>query len=293
MKPGRGSCNGTFGELVQGIIGERPFLITLPIPSLRSEAVFIPDPAISDIRVEGSKVKAMRAGKMLLELFGITGGGQLNICSNIPAGKGLASSSADIVAALRAIAQSYALPLTKELVSTIAAKVEPTDGVMYEEVVAYDYTHGELIENFGALPPFILVGIDLGGTVNTVEFNQLPKAYSWQDRNQFLEAYDWVKKGCKEKKLSFICKAATMSARVNQKILPKPLFNEFEKLAHTYQGGIVVAHSGTVAGILMDMSISNCHEAVADLSRKMSLLFKSLNIKRFHIYSHKKEISLV
>jgi uncharacterized protein involved in propanediol utilization len=293
MKLGKGSCHGTFGELVQGIIGERPFLITLPIPTLRSEATFIPDPGISKIRVVDSKRKAMRAGEMLLQLFGVKGGGYLEIRSNIPVGKGLASSSADIVAALRAISHSYSLSLTNETISTIAAKLEPTDGVMYEEVVAYDYIHGQLMESFGVLPPYILVGMDLGGTINTIEFNQAPKAYSRDDRKHFLEAYDLVKKGFRDKNLSYICKAATMSARVNQKILPKPVFHQLEKLALTYQGGTVIAHSGTVAGILIDRNIPNCHEVVSHLSRKMSVPFKRLNINLFHYYSGEKNSRLM
>src|SRR4051794_13685966 len=108
-KLGKGSCNGTFGELVQGIMGDRPYLITLPISSLRSEARYIPDPTVNGIRVVDSKVKAQRAGEWLVQLFGVKGGGDLEIRSNIPVGKGLASSSADIVAALRAIADCYSL----------------------------------------------------------------------------------------------------------------------------------------------------------------------------------------
>jgi uncharacterized protein involved in propanediol utilization len=252
MKIGKGNCNGTFGELVQGIIGERPFLITFPIPSLWSHATFFPDPTISEIRGADSTIKAIKAGRLLLQWFGIKGGGFLEIRSNIPIGKGLASSSADIVAAMRAIAQSYSLPLTKEIISAISARVEPTDGVMYEEVVAFDYIHGELIESFGVLPPFTIVGVDIGGIVNTIEFNQVPKEYDRHDQNQFLKAYELVKKGFREKNLSFICKAATISARVNQKLLPKPVFSEFEKLAHAFEAGIVVAHSGTMIGILID-----------------------------------------
>src|SRR6476660_171848 len=114
MKLGKGSCNGTFGELVQGTIGESPFLITLPIPGLRSEAIFIPDPTASEIKAVDSKVKAMKAGKSLFQQFGLKGGGLLDIRSNIPIGKGMASSSADIVAALKAIAHSYSLPLKNE-----------------------------------------------------------------------------------------------------------------------------------------------------------------------------------
>ncbi|XJZ28680.1 kinase [Bacillota bacterium Lsc_1132] len=288
MKLGKGSCNGTFGELVQGIIGERPFLISLPIPSLRSEATFIPDPTLSEIKVVDSKKKAMKAGKLLFQQFGLKGGGLLEIRSNIPVGKGLGSSSADIVAALRAIAHSHSLPLPKELISTIAAKIEPTDGVMYDEVVAYDYIHGELIERFGVLPPFIIVGIILGGEVDTIEFNRSTKDYGRQDQNQFLEAYHWIKEGFRNNDLSFICKAATISARVNQRILPKPYFNEIELLAHAFHGGTVIAHSGTVMGILLDKKITNRNEVVFHLVRKMSILFKNPNIEPFYYISTEK-----
>lgn len=291
---GRGSCNGTFGELVQGIIGERPFLITLPITNLRSHAVFFPDPAISEIRGEASKVKAIKAGRLLLQWFGVKGGGLLEIRSNIPIGKGLASSSADIVAAMKAVAQSYSLPLTKEIISTISAMVEPTDGVMYEQIVAFDYIHGKLIECFGVLPPFTIVGIDTGGIVNTIDFNHVPKEYDRHDENQFVKAYELVKKGCKENNLSYICMAATISARVNQKVLPKPVFSEFEKLAHIFEGGIVVAHSGTMIGILIDHnSTMNNKDVAFHLSRQISLLFKDLNIKPIYYSSEKNEINYI
>jgi len=289
MKLGKGTCHGTFGELVQGIIEERPFLITLPIPSLQSEAVFVPDLTFTGISVIDTKMKAKKAGESLLQYFGIKGGGYLDIYSNIPAGKGMASSSADIVAALRAIADSYSLPLTNEIISMIASKVEPTDGVMYEEVVAYDYINGQMIESFGSLPPFILVGIDFGGTVNTLKFNQVPKAYTDADHQLFHEAYQLAKKGLKDKSILDIGIAATISARVNQKILAKPFFLQLEKLADRYQGGIVVAHSGTVAGILLDGSIPNGDEAAANLLRELSLVLKGDHLKLFH-YENKEKI---
>ncbi|MEH7119555.1 kinase [Neobacillus vireti] len=289
MKLGKGNCNGTFGELVQGIIEERPFLITLPIPSLQSEAVFVPDLAFTGIRIIDSKMKARKAGELLLQYFGIKGGGYLDIYSNIPAGKGMASSSADIVAALRAIADSYSLPLTNEIISMIAAKVEPTDGVMYEEVVAYDYINGQLIESFESLPPFILVGIDFGGTVNTLKFNQVPKAYTDADRQLFHEAYQLVKKGFKDKSIVDIGLATTISARVNQKLVAKPVFLQLEKLADRYQGGIVVAHSGTVAGILLDGNIPNGDETAANLLRELPLVLKGDHLNLFY-YENKEKI---
>lgn len=153
---------------------------------------------------------------------------------------------------------------------------------MYDEVVAYDYIHGDLIENFGVLPPYILVGIDLGGAINTIEFNQYKKAYDRYDQHLFSEAYHCVREGFSNNKFSLICKATTISARVNQKILRKPYYVELEKLAHAFQGGIVVAHSGTVVGILIDKNRLNSNEIVFHLSKHLSLLFKNLKQKPFY-----------
>ncbi|MED3562822.1 kinase [Bacillus xiapuensis] len=289
MRLGKGSCQGTFGELVQGVIYERPFLITLPIPYLRSEAVFFPNPTASEITMVDSKIKALNAGRLLTQQFGLPGGGHLEILSNIPSGKGMASSSADIVAALKAISNCYSFSLTKEMISALAVKIEPTDGVMYDEVVAYDYMNGELLEKFGTMPPFILVGIDFGGVVDTIQFNQVKKEYSQHDRECLLEAYEWVRKGFKSKNLSFICKGTTISARVNQKLLPKPYFYEFEKLAKDYQGGIVVAHSGTVMGILIDGNITNRNEFILTLSREISYIIKNSTKEVFHFVSEGEE----
>ncbi|WP_180233005.1 hypothetical protein [Bacillus sp. AFS055030] len=226
-------------------------------------------------------MKAKKAGESLLQLFAIRGGGYLEIHSNIPSGKGMASSSADIVATLRAIADSYSIPLTNEIISMIAAKVEPTDGVMYEDVVVYEYISGQLIASFGTLPPFILVGIDLGGMINTIEFNEVPKVYSQDDQQLFIKAIDLAKRGFKEKNITYIGEAATLSARVNQKLLPKPVFPLLDQLANRYHGGIVVAHSGTVAGILLDGNLPNSELVVSHLIREMSLAYKGVPINLF------------
>lgn len=274
-KLGKGYCNGTFGELVQGIIGGRPFLITLPLPCLKSEAVFIPDETISEITGYPSNIKAVTAGKKLCQRFGIQAGGSLQIQSNIPPGKGMASSSADITAAMKAIADCYSLPLTKEIISSIAAEIEPTDGVMYDEVVAYDFIHGELIECFGHLPPFFIIGIDFGGIIDTVQFNQIEKKYEYQEQLKFIAAYELIKEGIATKNVSFICRAAAISARINQKLLPKPFFNELETVAKTCGGGLVAAHSGTVLGVIMEKNNPNLKKVL----EQVSLIAQKFNTK--------------
>ncbi|MCM3654550.1 kinase [Metabacillus litoralis] len=266
MKIGKGKCSGTFGELVQGVLDQQPFLITLPIPVLKSEAIFIPDSIKSEINGFRSNTKALEACKKVFQWFGLSGGGFLQLHSNIPRGKGMASSSADLVAAMRAVADSFSIPLTDDIISRIASEIEPTDGVMFEGVVAFDYINGQHIESFGSLPPFGMIGIDIGGVIDTIQFNQQPKQYDRSDRHTFFEAYNLIKSGIKNMDLSQICMASTMSAKVNEKILPKPYFKEIERLTSICQGGIIVAHSGTVLGILFDPNISNLEEFLLHVS---------------------------
>ncbi|MGM0873777.1 MAG: kinase [Bacillota bacterium] len=288
MRIGKGRCKGTFGELIQGVLDERPFLVTLPIPNLESNATFVPNPTNDRVIGQPLKTKAICACKKLLELFDVKKGGRLHIYSNIPIGKGMSSSSADIVAAMRATADSYSLPITEEIISYIASEIEPTDGVMYEAIVAYDYINGQLIECFGSLPPFGIIGFDVGGVVDTIQFNQRPKPYDWRDQNAFLEAYELVKLGIRKKDLSLICRATTISAHINEKILKKQYINEIERLTSMCQGGVIVAHSGTVLGILFDPFIPNLNEFLLQVSR----MFNKTEIVPIYYYNKFKIVPL-
>lgn len=268
MKIGKGSCNGTFGELVQGVLFERPFLVTLPINDLISEATFIPNQDSSEVVGPIGKMKAVTACEKLLKLFKIKWGGVLVIQTNILEGKGMASSSADIVAALRAVADSFDLKLSEEIISKIATGIEPTDGVMYEGVVSYDYISGKLIEKLGEMPDFSLIGMDLGDMVDTIQFNQIPKRYAREDQKSLFEAYENLKMGIQNTDLSLISKACTISSKLNQKFLPKPYFLEFERLAAQYECGIVIGHSGTVMGLLLDPEI-HTSEVTIEISKQI------------------------
>lgn len=260
MKAGKGCCNGTFGELLQGVLGERPFLVTLPIEALKSVATFIPNPSSSQVVGPFGKTKAVTACNKLLKLFHIECGGTLFIDSNIKEGKGMASSSADIVASMRAAADSFDLKITAEIISSISCQIEPTDGVMYEGAVAYDYVNGKIIEQLGPIPPYHLVAVDFGGIVDTIAYNKISKDYHLDDKRMFLKAYELMKSGIKNGDLSLICNASSISSAINQKFLPKPLFSRFERLANCHGGGVVVAHSGTVMGILIDPNLNKTNE---------------------------------
>ncbi|MCZ4093714.1 GHMP family kinase ATP-binding protein [Sinorhizobium psoraleae] len=161
-------CCGTFGELLQGRlpVGFAPrdphFLITMPI-ALFSRAHFIPIAGTRCVTVYPShKFKAKRLAEDLVIALGVTGG-ILLLQSELPEGKGMASSSADLVATARSIACCFKRRVRTSLIEKLMAEIEPSDGVMYPGVVAYQQRACSLLSFLGQMPPLAIVGIDEGG----------------------------------------------------------------------------------------------------------------------------------
>ncbi len=105
---GNGFAPGSFGELLQGVSPDdgRDFLVTLPL-SIGAHATFTPDATLPDVQVAPArKRKSLAVARRALALLGAPPGGALTIDSSLPEGKGLASSSADLVATVRAVADA-------------------------------------------------------------------------------------------------------------------------------------------------------------------------------------------
>lgn len=174
-----GTACGTFGELLQGELPNgKHFLVTLPI-SLQSRAIFIPDHEIKEIFVYPlNKIKLKAAVEYLLKYLNVNIGGFLTIQSEIPEGKGLASSSADIVAGIRSVSNYLGYEITSNIIEDIMRKIEPTDGVMYSESVCFYHKEVRLAKKFGKLPPMIIIAADSGGVVDTLHYNKNAPPYT-------------------------------------------------------------------------------------------------------------------
>ncbi|MHB1253026.1 MAG: GHMP family kinase ATP-binding protein, partial [Candidatus Humimicrobiaceae bacterium] len=86
---------GSCGELMQGITGGKNFHVTCPI-NLFSE-ISISISKNSGIICDNNHWKSIKAMEKTLKYFGVNDfGGVIGIKSEIPAGKGMASSTADI-----------------------------------------------------------------------------------------------------------------------------------------------------------------------------------------------------
>ncbi|PCI37818.1 MAG: kinase [Thiotrichales bacterium] len=258
-KVGHGRANGTFGELLQGMLpNKRSFMVTFPT-NLFSYVTFYPEPNSSEIIVHPvAKNKSARMAKNILEYFKINTGGILNITSDIPEGKGLASSSADLVAVAHAISDAYNLEISFELVAKFIAAIEPSDGVMYSGSVAFYYKEVELKECIAQLPPITMVAVDEGNIINTVDYNSIKKHYSFSCTLQYQAMLDLMSQALRDKDLATIGKIATEGAIMNQQYNHKEFLAKMIDVCHEAGGlGVSIAHSGTFMGILLDPTASN------------------------------------
>jgi L-threonine kinase len=246
------SAHGTFGELLQGALPDgTDFLVTLPIDR-RSYARFRLDVAGPLQVFPSHKWKAARLARMLLDAGLGDAGGLLILDSDLLVGKGLASSSADLVATVRALGHVLDLDTSPEAVETWLRAIEPTDGVMYPGVVVFEHRRVRMRDFLGTLPPLTIVAVDEGGQVDTMAFNRLEKSFSAQERNEYDELLGQLTQAISTGDLASVGAVTTRSAVLNQRLLPKRHLDQMIVISRTVGGlGVVCAHSGTMIGILL------------------------------------------
>ncbi|ODA93212.1 hypothetical protein BFX40_10170 [Mesorhizobium sp. SEMIA 3007] len=251
-------CCGTFGELLQGqlpvgsVSRDPHFLVTMPI-ALFARAHFVPIAGTRSVTVYPSrKVKAKRLAENLVIALGASGG-ILFLESELPEGKGLASSSADLVATARSIACSFKRRVRTSLIEKLMAEIEPSDGVMYPGVVAYQQRACSLLSFLGQMPPLAIVGIDEGGTVETVDYDQRRGEISASHRAEYHQLFDHARIAIPLGDTATIGRIATASALLHQERVPKEHLTSMLKASEATDAlGVIVAHSGTMIGILLD-----------------------------------------
>lgn len=247
---------GSCGELVQGTIDGNHFLVTCPV-DLFSEVEL--HPGDETLQHAGEKVidaieRTFAYLGVSIDRYGIT------VKSELPVGKGMASSSADISAACQAAALTAGRFLTPDEIADIALAIEPTDGIFYPGIVAFDHVHGTIRRCIGSPPAMAIAVFDAGGEVDTVSFNQRIDLARLNAAKEPMvrAAFDLVAKGIAAGDCRMIGQGATVSARANQDILYKPCLETIIKISEEYQAvGVTAAHSGTVLGILFPPSAEN------------------------------------
>ncbi len=233
---------GSCGEFVQGFFRGAPILITCPIEKF--SAVTISD-EFNGVAGLGEKSLSLLKKLHLPKNLGV------RLTTELPRGKGMASSSAD----LAALAKAANFNLSAEKISEMAAAIEPTDGTFFRGVVAMNPVTGKLIKNIRVAEKYPVAIFDYGGEIDTLKFNR-------RSNFQILRLDDTLNLELVEK-----------SALANQEILYKPNLREIISFAKKI-GAVTVnaAHSGTVIGIFFHADDSNIDAKIAEIAARFDFI---------------------
>lgn len=178
----------------------------------------------------------------------------VRITSSIPMGIGMGSSTADIVATLRALDQAYGNSTCLEDLVGMVLKVEDAcDSTMLDHRVRlFAQRDGIVAKDFGKrLPPFYVLGFNLMPEESFETDETPPAEYTEAEVEQFDTLLASLRSAIDLGDCRRIAEIATASAMINQGKFPKRHFEQLLKVGRTMKAaGICVSHSGTIAGLI-------------------------------------------
>ena len=268
---GTGTACGHHGEILQGCFSchgdSVPGLVTLPVASLRSHARFTPSFTRPGIRGQCG-TKARRAAELMLDHLTQTQprtpesqlplGGDLTVECGISEGLGLGSSTADVVASMRAVAaalgSTVASPTLARLAVAAEGAADPVMGAKGAGVTLFAQREGRAIHQWRAgLPPMLLVGCQWGEPVETMRLHAERSQVAQRALNFYDGLADWLGEALASADARAVGEVATHSSLMNQAWLPNPHLPTLIGICGECGGvGVQVAHSGAVAGVLFD-----------------------------------------
>lgn len=254
-------CITHHGELLQGALRWRgrvtPCLVSLPRPDRISACRLELFEAETLEVVPAWKRKALRAARIVLARFGsVRTTGRLVLICEAEAGLGLGSSTADVVAAIRAAADLLGIALRPEEVASIAVEAETAaDPLMFESfALLFAQRSGQVIEEWGDwYPDYVVFAANLAAGTRIDTLSLPPPGYSEIELGRFEELVEILRDSFRRRDPAAIAGAATRSAILNQSRVPLERFGALLGLAGESGAlGVQIAHSGVVGGVLLD-----------------------------------------
>ncbi|HET7464696.1 MAG TPA: hypothetical protein VFJ82_25865 [Longimicrobium sp.] len=260
---GHGEIHAHHGEIVQGMFhsGDGTVehgLVTLPCPLFHTRAHFRPLPA-GPLTVEpGDRSRSRAAARLTLDALGRTGwGGSLRIESNVPVQWGCGSSTTDVLATIRAVADAFGRALEPEWIATLAVAAETaSDSLMFGpgRAVLFAQRRGRVLLDLGGpLPAVRVLGFNTEGQRGVATLALPPVPYSAWEIEAYRPVLGLLRRAVEEQDPALLGRVATASTVLMQRHRPKRHMPELLGLAREAGAlGVQVAHSGTVAGFLFE-----------------------------------------
>ena len=252
-----GICPASCGEFVQGILDNEEYLSSYAIDMFSIASL---EEKKEDINL-GSK-KSRKAIEKVFEKFNIpieeSKNISLDLKSNIPIGKGMASSTADIGATIKATLSILNKKLNDEEISLIASEIEPTDSIILYKNSIFNPLNGRVKKYLSSFDNGRVIILEPKEVLETKIIRSNPNYLNIKLENKSIikKSFNLLEKGLKNNDLKLIGEACTLSSLANENIHKKPYLNEIIEISQNMNAyGVNIAHSGTVIGILIDKNM--------------------------------------
>jgi uncharacterized protein involved in propanediol utilization len=260
---GHGEVRAHHGEIVQGLFYScdgtlEHGLVTLPCGLFGTRARFRPLRG-GPLTVEpGDRSRARTAARLTMDALGRTGwGGSLRLESDVPLRWGCGSSTTDVLATIRAVADAFGTVLEPAWIARLSVAAETaSDSLMYgaERALLFAQRRGSVLLDLGGpLPAVRVLGVNTEGKRGVETLALPPMPYSAWEVEAFRTMLGLLRRAVETQDPALLGRVATASTTITQRHRPKRLMPELLRIARESGAvGVQVAHSGTVAGLLFD-----------------------------------------
>jgi uncharacterized protein involved in propanediol utilization len=250
-----GVCHGTLGELLQGpyVSNEQVHISIVSLPVRKYSWAHFTLGEGGDIERDlATKSKCRKAIDIYLAAYGRTlPDGKWTYDTELLQGKGMASSTADIVSTIRCLDAIFGTESSPSLIATILREIERSDSVFLEAHTLYLSARQEVIHRFPGNPRFFVCYIDEGTPVDTESVADLLLSHYERLLPRYLANLERAIAAFNEADLVAIGRCATESATLAQEAIPKRHLDVMLSQQRRYKAdGIVVAHTGSLVGYL-------------------------------------------
>ncbi|WFU31408.1 kinase [Bradyrhizobium brasilense] len=230
------------------------------------------------------------AARLALDAFGMKNmAGRLEVTTFVPEGVGMGSSTSGVVASIRAVANAVSayrgariVPAPHLQAKLAVAAEHACDSLMFDcagSTVLLAQCIGKVVRSFnGPLPQMHILGFDTSSAGDCINTDRLPRArYSRDQIAAFGCALAVLERAIAEQSVALAGRVATFSAMTSeaavQNPLKKPKFKELIRIKEgTGSAGVVVAHSGTVAGLIFDPCLPDLRTRMDEASTAIARL---------------------
>ena len=273
-----GICPASCGEFVQGMIKEKEYLSSYAINRFSKVTL---EEKISD--VNRGPLKARKAMEEVFRYFNLPKSDLKNISidikSEIPISKGMASSTADIGATIRATLNLIKRDLNAYEISKLATKIEPTDSIYLKENTIFNPLDATVLKKLGYFENGKVLILEPNDKLSTKHIRKKENYTKLKKQNTYIIEYAFklLEQGIKNNDLNLIGQACNISSVANENIHKKKYLSEIRDISKEYGAcGVNIAHSGTVIGIMLEGDMDETKIVEKIVAKKIDKKYKKI-----------------